>query len=62
VYVFFNDDGPDAGPAPRQEALEAAFNPSNGWNIVAIETVPNSDEMLRRRSARFATMDLARDV
>jgi SAM-dependent methyltransferase len=39
VYVLcFSDDGPDTGPHPiRQEELRAAFNPSNGWNVVAIE-------------------------
>jgi len=39
VYVLcFSDDGPDTGPHPvSQEALRAAFNPSTGWNVVAIE-------------------------
>jgi len=39
LYVLcFSDDGPDTGPHPiRQEELRAAFNASNGWNIVAIE-------------------------
>jgi SAM-dependent methyltransferase len=40
LYVLcFSDDGPDTGPHPiSQEELRAAFNPSNGWNIVAIES------------------------
>ena len=39
LYVLcFSDDGPDTGPHPiSQEELRAAFNPSGGWNIVAIE-------------------------
>jgi SAM-dependent methyltransferase len=39
LYVLcFSDDGPDTGPHPvRQEELRAAFNPSNGWNVAAIE-------------------------
>jgi SAM-dependent methyltransferase len=39
LYVLcFSDNGPDTGPHPiRQEELRAAFNASNGWNIVAIE-------------------------
>ena len=39
LYVFcFSNDGPDTGPHPiSQEELRAAFNPSNGWNISAIE-------------------------
>ena len=39
VYVLcFSDDGPDTGPHPiSQEQLRAAFNPSTGWNVVAIE-------------------------
>jgi SAM-dependent methyltransferase len=39
LYVLcFRDDGPDAGPHPiGQEELRAAFNPSTGWNIAAIE-------------------------
>jgi SAM-dependent methyltransferase len=39
LYVLcFSDDGPDTGPHPvRQEELRAAFNPSNGWNVTAIE-------------------------
>ena len=39
LYVLcFSDDAPDTGPHPiRQEELRAAFNASNGWNIVAIE-------------------------
>ena len=33
-----SDDGPETGPHPiRQEELKAAFNPSNGWNVSAIE-------------------------
>jgi len=38
VYVLcFSDDGPDTGPHPiSQEEIRAAFNPSNGWNVVAI--------------------------
>ena len=39
LYVLcFSDDGPDTGPHPiNQEELRAAFNPSNGWNVAAIE-------------------------
>ena len=39
VFVLcFSDDGPDTGPHPvSQEELRAAFNPSNGWNVAAIE-------------------------
>jgi hypothetical protein len=34
----FSDDGPDTGPHPiSQEELRAAFNPSNGWEVAAIE-------------------------
>jgi len=38
LYVLcFSDDGPDTGPHPvRQEALRAAFDPSNGWSVAAI--------------------------
>ena len=38
VYVLcFSDDGPDTGPHPiTQEELRAAFNPSTGWNVIAI--------------------------
>jgi len=36
--LCFSDVGPDIGPHPvRQKELRAAFNPSNGWNIAAIE-------------------------
>jgi SAM-dependent methyltransferase len=39
LYVLcFSDDVPDTGPHPiTQEEMRAAFNPSNGWNVVAIE-------------------------
>jgi SAM-dependent methyltransferase len=39
LYVLcFSDDGPDTGPHPiSQEELRTAFNPSNGWNVAAIE-------------------------
>jgi NADPH:quinone reductase-like Zn-dependent oxidoreductase/SAM-dependent methyltransferase len=39
VYVLcFSDEGPETGPHPvSQEELSAAFNPDNGWNVVAIE-------------------------
>ncbi len=39
LYVLcFSDEGPDTGPHPiKQEELRAAFNPSNGWNVAAIE-------------------------
>jgi len=39
VYVLcFSDEGPDTGPHPiTQEQLRAAFSPSNGWNVAAIE-------------------------
>jgi ubiquinone/menaquinone biosynthesis C-methylase UbiE len=39
LYVLcFSDDGPDTGPHPiSQEELRAVFNPSNGWDVAAIE-------------------------
>jgi SAM-dependent methyltransferase len=39
LYVLcFSDEGPDIGPHPvSQEELRAAFKPSAGWNVVAIE-------------------------
>ena len=39
LYVLcFSDEGPETGPHPiTQEELRAAFNPSNGWNVSAIE-------------------------
>jgi ubiquinone/menaquinone biosynthesis C-methylase UbiE len=39
LYVLcFSDGSPDTGPHPvRQEELRAAFNPSTGWNVAAIE-------------------------
>jgi SAM-dependent methyltransferase len=39
LYVLcFSDDGPDAGPHPiSQEELRAAFKPSTGWKVAAIE-------------------------
>jgi SAM-dependent methyltransferase len=39
LYVLcFSDDGPDTGPHPiSQPELIAAFNPSTGWNVAAIE-------------------------
>jgi SAM-dependent methyltransferase len=39
VYVLcFSDDGPEAGPHPiGEEELRAAFKPSNGWNVIAVE-------------------------
>ena len=39
LYLLcFSDGGPDTGPHPiRQEELRAAFNPSSGWNVAAIE-------------------------
>jgi len=39
LYVLcFSDDGPDTGPDPiSQQELRAAFNPSNGWNVAAID-------------------------
>ncbi len=39
LYVLcFSDEGPETGPHPiRQEELRAAFNPSHGWNVAAIE-------------------------
>ena len=38
LYVLcFSDDGPDTGPHPvREDELRAAFQPSNGWSVVAI--------------------------
>jgi SAM-dependent methyltransferase len=39
LYVLcFSDEGPDTGPHPiSQKELRAAFNPTTGWNVVAIE-------------------------
>jgi SAM-dependent methyltransferase len=39
LYILcFSDDGPDTGPHPvSQEELRAAFAPSTGWNLAAIE-------------------------
>jgi SAM-dependent methyltransferase len=39
LYVLcFSDQGPDVGPHPiSQEELRAAFSPSNGWIVVALE-------------------------
>lgn len=41
AYVLcFSDEGPDRGPHPvSQDELRAAFNPSAGWTIAAIEPV-----------------------
>ena len=38
LYVLcFSDHGPDTGPHPiSQQELRAAFNPSNGWNVAAM--------------------------
>jgi SAM-dependent methyltransferase len=36
--LCFSDEGAETGPHPiSQEELKAAFNPSAGWNVVAIE-------------------------
>lgn len=39
LYVLcFSEEGPQTGPHPvREEELRAAFNPGNGWNILAIK-------------------------
>jgi len=39
LYVLcFSDEGPDTGPHPiSQKELRAAFDPSSGWNVAAIE-------------------------
>jgi SAM-dependent methyltransferase len=39
LYVLcFSDEGPDAGPHPvSQDELRAAFDPSTGWKVAAIE-------------------------
>jgi 2-polyprenyl-3-methyl-5-hydroxy-6-metoxy-1,4-benzoquinol methylase len=39
VYVLcFSDEEPESVPHPiRQEELRAAFNPSSGWNVTAIQ-------------------------
>jgi SAM-dependent methyltransferase len=37
--LCFSNEGPDQGPHPiSQEELRAAFNPSNGWDVTAIES------------------------
>jgi SAM-dependent methyltransferase len=40
LYVLcFSDEGPDTGPHPvGQDELRAAFDPSNGWRVAAIDT------------------------
>jgi SAM-dependent methyltransferase len=36
--VCFSGDGPDPGPHPvSQDELRAAFNPSTGWRVAAVE-------------------------
>ena len=36
--LCFSDHGPDTGPHPiSQKELRAAFSPSTGWNVAAIE-------------------------
>ena len=36
--LCFSDEAPDIGPHPvSAQELRAAFNPSNGWNVVSIE-------------------------
>src|SRR5262249_36743125 len=39
LYVLcFSDDGPDTGPHPiSQDELREEFNPSNAWDVAAIE-------------------------
>jgi len=39
LYVLcFRDDGPGVGPHPvSQQDLRAAFSPSTGWNVIALE-------------------------
>ena len=39
LYMLcFSDEGPETGPHPvSQEELRAAFSPSNGWDVAAIE-------------------------
>ena len=39
LYVLcFSDVGPDTGPHPiSKDELKAAFKPSTGWNVTAIE-------------------------
>ena len=39
LYVLcFSDEGPDTGPHPvPQEEIRAAFNPTHGWEVVAIQ-------------------------
>lgn len=38
LYVLCFADGPETGPHPVSQAeLQAAFNPRDGWNVVAIE-------------------------
>jgi SAM-dependent methyltransferase len=39
LYVLcFSDEGPDTGPHPvSREELSAAFKPSTGWNVAAID-------------------------
>jgi tRNA(Arg) A34 adenosine deaminase TadA/SAM-dependent methyltransferase len=39
LYILcFSDEGPETGPHPvSQQELRAAFNPGNGWNVIAIE-------------------------
>jgi hypothetical protein len=38
LYVLcFSDEGPDTARTPSVRRLRAAFNPSHGWHVVAIE-------------------------
>jgi len=39
LYILcFSDEGSDTGPHPvRQEELRAAFKPTHGWEVVAIQ-------------------------
>jgi SAM-dependent methyltransferase len=52
VYVLcFSDAGPETGPHPvSQQELRAAFNPTAGWNVAAIEP----DRLLTRFHANGA--------
>jgi hypothetical protein len=55
--LCFSDDGPDAGPHPiSQEELRAAFTPSNGWTVVALQPDRVQTRYHDDYGARFATL------
>ncbi|MFC0105003.1 class I SAM-dependent methyltransferase [Kibdelosporangium aridum] len=61
LYLLcFSDEGPDTGPHPvSQDELRAAFTPSTGWDIVALEAdrVHTRFHSERGAPAWFVTVD-----